>query len=395
MSAKTKAETRHDGTRLKRALQLAKLPQWKERLGEQGMAYLTACARAQNTRRVWAAASVSVAILVLGVTSATVDARFWRTRLSTYAENLTSKGKTLDALPFALAGVPNIGTLISSQSDRANTALETVGAVRVMLDVGEIRGAKLSANGAVLVVRESSGKDAFYDIVSQVKYTFHGGLGPVFLNSLSSDGKILITEGVDGEWACYDLANGGLKTFLGAFSYTSVSANGKVLATQRDNGQYAISVLNSCSASMSLAPFGIARHFSLSANGQILVVQNRSNNGAFYDIGSGGKKVDLGNLGDLGFSGDRFVVSADGSVMVALRLDGLSKAFFLENVPRTLPLREVGSLRSVQLSGDGSILVLWEYGPRPLAYYTLKAFGRSGEIENLVNFSFSESVVAP
>jgi WD40 repeat protein len=295
---------------------------------------------------------VTVLTLVAALAAVEVDAKTWRTRLSTYAEGLTKEGRPLDAEPFAVAGVPAFGALITAAGDRSDQALVRVATPRLIADLGVQEVFQLSPNGRALVAWESSrgGKRAvLYDLTRAAGLS----LGDADVR-FSPDGSYLITrEGEHFKSALFDLNRGTAATDLGdlgAFNDAIFSADGKALVAFSESN--ADEALEKARRERGEA-YGRLVYGTRLDDGKFLVSQSLHHfQGALYDLARGGARTDLGDLGAL----KAFQLTPDGKTLIKWNTD--SNAMLCKIGPSGT-CADLGAVEDFALSGDGKVLITY------------------------------------
>jgi len=314
-----------------------------------------------------AVAALSLAIMAIAGAAAAVDARNWRTRLSTVAETMTARRQVDHALTFAVAAEPPRGALLTGRSDRADASLASVAAMRILADVDH--SAEFTGDGAMMVaVRDERrvlvniadgaaadlGTLRFFKVVGERLYTQGEdrlvriweaptaasgvpipGLGPVDNVRVSTDGRFLSATGAGLRGVLVDLRTQAI-TDLGPLRYPSyMSDNERTLIAPAENGDIVAYTLDQPIRRIDLGALmpapsrpwrsDDAMYTDLSRDGRFMITQTYGWRGVIYDLARGGERIDVGDWTEMGHLGSRrslFFTAPDASGIVAIGRDG-------------------------------------------------------------------------
>ncbi len=328
------------------------------------------------------AAAAGVLAAVSLCAAAWVDTQTWRSRLSTYAESLTSEGRPLAGLPFAIAGAGSPGELIPARSDRADAVLASIAGAKVQIDLGAIGEFSLSRDGSVLFVMGENNTGAIYHPRQGAAKT---DIGPVAAFSLSDDASTLMTFSIGLQATAYDLIHDTKTKFglVGTVNGLALAPNGASLFASGYTYDSALYVLKPAFKTMSLgklersssgsdfgaimraARSGRMPHFDISANGASLIVTGLNKEMRYYDLAHPDDGKSLGSFGALAFYRG-FEFYSGGSVLVTREeKTGEANLFDLAQGSRKIPLGRLESSSIVTSSTDGGIVVAYTGPQKP------------------------------
>ncbi|GAM99092.1 protein kinase [alpha proteobacterium U9-1i] len=377
-----------------------------------------------------------VAVTAIALAGATVAAWDARKDFTARAAVLT-QNRPLDAIAFALAGLPAPGDALNLTNPSANAALEQTNAVGLIADLGPLdRDAVISfgfsGDSHYLLTRDADRTGALRDL-RDLAVAPHS-LGPLRHDSshlFSDDGRFLVTRAPDDGGVLHDLNDLDADPRpLGQIAGFAFSSDGRFLATADfdGSGRYGsgrlldlrdpdiaprtlgrLSYLRAFSGdgrfflvrgedepstlldlrdpSAPSRPVGRLTDHAFSSDGRFLLTRESTGVGTLYDLHDPAVATrPLGQLfeaGGFGFSNDgRFLMTRDPNVIAVVR--------DLHNPGATPRPLELFSL--FQFSGDGRfLLTLNERGvgvlrdlhdagvaPRPLGQVTGFAFSGDG-----------------
>jgi hypothetical protein len=324
--------------------------------------------KVQRARRRLAIGFGAVAIVTAVSTMlALQEAHTWRARFSTYAEALIGEGLTFDALPFAIAGEPEAGALISSRSDTVDAALAGIGATRILADLGDIglvipTEMHLSADGKVFFAIDFQHHATLYDLARGGTKTELGNLGRVIHATLANDGSAAVVESADNRKTLYMFGRGGSKIDLGQLPSRDgfrFSDHGRFLITQDARGHGTLYDLANGGAQADLGDLAFGIGVNLAANGEMLVTKGADLRWTLYDLEQGAMRTDLGDLGTVA----RFAMSSRDSKFVTLQQDGRLTLYDLRHLGERTDVGEIAALGiydTFVLSDDGNTLFAWK-----------------------------------
>jgi WD40 repeat protein len=323
------------------------------------------------------------AVLVAGGLGAAawVDTQTWRSRLSTYAESLTSEGRPLAALPFAIAGAGSSGEFIAARSDWADAVLASIAGAKVRTDLGAIGEFSLSRDGSVLFVMNENNTGAVYHLRRGMAKT---EIGPVAGFTLSDDGSVLVVFSIGKRATAYDLVHGTKINFglVGTVNGLALAPNGASLFASGYTYDSALYVLKPAFKTMPLGKlqrsasssdfgdiFRAARsgpkpQFDISDNGAALVIRGPNKDMRYYDLTHPSDGKSLGGSGTLA-ADQGFQLYPNGSVLLTKQQTGESNLFDLAQGGAKIPLGRVESSSYIASSNDGGIVVAYSGANKP------------------------------
>ncbi len=204
--------------------------------------------RRRRRRLLATAAGAMAAACVTGVVIATIDGATWRRAQTAHAADVASGGEALDAVPFALAGMPAKGDMLAFASEGAARQLQRTGAhLRIAAELGDQAYAAFSPDGRFVLLRDRDAEGALFEpatgamirlgiLDASVVASFQGADKSVF----SPHGRYLVMRTPDDEGTIHDLA-GARADAIGPLDYfpdSVFSADERWLVTKDtdDNG---------------------------------------------------------------------------------------------------------------------------------------------------------------
>jgi hypothetical protein len=398
----------------------------------------------QRARRRLIIGAAAVVLAAIVLTMLTLEQVYtWRARFSTYAEALIGQGRTFDALPFAIAGEPEQGALISSRSDTVDAALARIGATRIFADLGDIglvipTEMHLSVNGKAFFAVDYQGQGALYDLAHGGTKANIGNLGKVLNATFADDGSAVVIENVGGKKtlylfgeggrridlgktdsrsgvqfadhgrflltqdnlahvALYDIANGGARTDLGALAFgigVNIAANGELLLTKGADLRWTLYDLEQGARRSDLGDLGTVTRFAVAARASKFVTLQQDGRLTLYDLRHPGTHEDIGSITPLGIY-DTFILSEDGDTLFAWKQDDVATVFDLTRGGTASKL-DFPSLRvqSVQthISSDGKFLVVVRPGRESATLIDLARHGELTDLNDLGRLDFSHPI---
>ncbi len=340
--------------------------------------------RAQQ--RTAAIAASAAAILISGYVAAGVDAQRWRGSLSAYAEDTLSRGRSLDALPFALASAAPQGSLLISAS--RSDALAKLGALPVRQQLGTALFYGFSHDGRYLVTIGAGWEGTLRDL--------RNGGAPIPLGKIrqgephnfafSPDNTLLVTQSPEGAGTMFYLDQSRESRSLGYFEEFAFAPDGATLLTRDAAGVESL---------WPLRPEGAPRvlgrlESQFSSDSQWLYSVDPNSRASLRSLVAGGAPIDLGPVyryvdGPIFSPDGAFVVTRDETRSATLRaerenwrarplgvisnhsfssdsnylfVDGAAGGALLYDLRTMSPVRNVGDTRGFyQLSNDASFLL--------------------------------------
>lgn len=289
----------------------------------------------RRRQRTAIAVGASALAISLSLAGALVDAYNWRSDLTSHALDVESQGRSLDAVPFALAGLPARGDLVGASHANANAAVQRTGALVAWVDFGRDVEFGFSPDARFLLTRTRTA-GALYNDPAGVLYDLREGGAPILLGRVaiygfSSDGRFLVTEGPPDGAELRDLHEGGALTPLGRINEFGFSSSNRFLLTRDANGAMALRDLGAGGAPVPLGPGRAETHsgpsapcrvdlisFCFSPDSSLLVTRDAQGEAALHDLHRGGRPRPLGRIDDYGGVG----FSGDGDILVTRAPDG-------------------------------------------------------------------------
>lgn len=344
-------------------------------------------------RRALAGAAAAVALLcILG--AAAFDALRWRTDVYQRADNAAREGRATEAAALAFAAMPAPFTLLPMRDDGADALARTLGAARVMADLGVITDFDLSDNGDLLVVRNAASRATAYEAlhnnitelgpVQQVEISADGAgilvlpadrpgtvelfdtrTGTVsrhlnvdqaaYVRALSRDAtKIFLTDLRSNEAEVLDLNTGMVTRLrsLGQVRDALMSMDGSRLLVQRGDQSHSIALFDLTANTRSELGSFPQSALALSPNGNRLWVQSSERNGTSYDLRTG-ERTALGEL-------HHFAELTNGTHLLVQRADtnGTVVVFEMNSGERT-EIGSFGPVQHAQLLDEGRQVFIW------------------------------------
>jgi len=238
----------------------------------------------------------------------------------------------------------------------------------------------LSKNGAGLLVLDASGSkpmisDTFQDAVATYYNLATGApgrpLGQLGNNyQLSANGRGLLVTQANGAASYLDLSAAGTVQDLGRLKNSAMSDNGAIVVTQDESGVGTYYNFAQADLPVTLGDLGKLRSFVLSADGTVLATRSLDGKAVAYNLAAGTTR-ELGDVGEHPASyGMGFVLSANGAALLAESFyDHVTRYFDLVH---ETPVRELGQLNFSALSTNGEALVTLNMDGNAL-YYDLTA----------------------
>ncbi len=342
--------------------------------------------RAQQ--RTAAIAALSAGVLISAYIAAGIDAQRWRGMLNSYADDTLSRGRSLDALPFAVAGARPIGSLLISTSE--NDALARLGALPARQQLGTALFYGFSHDGRYLVTIGARWDGLLHDV--------RDGGAPIPLGNIrqgephnfgfSPDNTLLVTISPEGAGALLHLDQSREPRSLGDIEAFAFAPDGTTLLTRDEAGVESLWPLGSESP-----PRVLGRSESrFSSDGEWLYSVDPNSRASIRSLAAGGPAIDLGqidryaSLYGQAFSPDgKYIVTRDNAGSATLRaeqenwrpralgvisqhsfsadsnflfVDGAAGGALLYDLRTMTPVRNVGSTRGFyQLARDASFLL--------------------------------------
>jgi hypothetical protein len=327
------------------------------------------------------AAAAAVLVSVSLCAAAWVDTQTWRSRLSTYAESLTSEGRPLAALPFAIAGAGSPGEFIPARSDRADAVLASIAGAKVKIDLGAIGEFSLSRHGSVLFVMGENNTGAVYHLRRGMAKT---EVGPVAGYTLSDDGSVLMVFSIGGRATAYDLVHDTNIKFglVGTVNGLALAPNGASLFASGYTYDSALYVLKPAFKAMPLGKLqrsAISSDFSellragrsspkpkfdISDNGAALIIRGLNKDMRYYDLTHPDDGKSLGGFGTLAaYQG--FELYPNGSVLRTKQETGEFTLFDLAQGGMKIPLGRLENTDYMASSTDGGIVIAYPGAKKP------------------------------
>jgi WD40 repeat protein len=312
--------------------------------------------RDKKRQRERAFLSGCAAALVVGFALAaavTVDTRNARADLTAFAEQLVSEGLPLEAMSFAIAGLPAPGDVVPVTHPRAEDALIASGA-RIRL-VAELDGYQVSASedGRFLA---AIGNDGAASLIGLTPPAARTQLGAVTNVTFSPDSRWLAIAKRDGSGELRSLSEGGETVALGAsdpYNAFEFASDGQHLIVRTPSGRASLWTLTNALSASALG----AKSAHFSPDGRRLLSYDEYGYGTLRAFdGSSAVVFDIDprfdSFDDYGFSADdRFFLSRGGfggGLLVDLAHPG--------------PEQYLGHVDYFQFAANAPVLMTYERG---------------------------------
>lgn len=313
--------------------------------------------RRRRERTIASVAAGLTSALAVALSLAFLDARNWRSDLTSLASTLESAGETANAASVSLAGLPEPGALLLADHRDSETAvLRSAAGLPPVADLGRLTAFRFSPDGSLLWVRAFSGRGFLLDIDAQRVIA----LTNTFLSS--DDGNFVVIDNPEPPSESYESARarasgqevrsvalldrgrGDSVTPLGEMESISLSSDGRFFAALPPGGTLAVRDLQNASPTIQLQP---GERVSFSPDARYLVANGRTV--SLFDLRASSGPVVLGPATGVQFS-------RTNSQLATL----WRRTLQVHSLPSG-NVRTFENVASAQMSPDGRLVVLAAY----------------------------------